>query len=95
MPDTFMSSNHKTSFVSKDEANQFCIIYRNGTVFVSKRLTAKIQCLGSKAWFPFDKKECHLHVESYGSKTKDILYSWVDDHELGIQSRLIPFHVSL
>lgn len=93
-PDTFLSNSHRTSYVSKDEANTFVILYRNGTVFTSKRLTGKIQCLGSKTWFPFDHKECHMHIESYSMKSKDVSYQWIDNHKLEVHRNLIPFHVN-
>lgn len=57
------------------------------------RLTAKIDCEGSKAWWPFDTKECHLHIESceLNLQQKNIIIQMIRDDKMNFEQHLNTF----
>ncbi len=64
VPDTFFANEKSAKFHEATTANTFIRLRANGNVFRSTRLTVTSSCPMNLRYFPMDRQECTIEVES-------------------------------
>ncbi|CAH1777619.1 unnamed protein product [Owenia fusiformis] len=77
-PDTFFANAKTSSFHDITNKNAFFRIKPSGDILLSLRLTVVAACNMDLRFFPMDTQLCTLEIESFGYKTVDIMYEWLD-----------------
>lgn len=76
LPDTFFGNEKMAYFHEATTPNVFLRIEYTGEVYRSIRLTVTSSCPMKLQYFPMDRQQCTIEVESYGYNVKDIIYHW-------------------
>lgn len=76
LPDTFFGNEKTAYFHEATTPNVFLRIHHNGEVYRSIRLTVTSSCAMRLQYFPMDRQQCTIEVESYGYSERDIIYYW-------------------
>ncbi|XP_053205568.1 gamma-aminobutyric acid receptor subunit alpha-4-like isoform X2 [Panonychus citri] len=89
VPDTFFANEKQAYFHEATTKNTFLRISHDGQVFRSIRLTVTASCPMNLQYFPMDRQKCNIEIESYGYSMTDIIYNWVDENAVRIDSNLM------
>ncbi|XP_054721261.1 gamma-aminobutyric acid receptor subunit beta-like [Uloborus diversus] len=84
VPDTFFANEKTAYFHQATTPNTFLRIRSGGEVFRSMRLTVTNSCPMDLRYFPMDRQQCTVEVESFGYTMRDIRYYWLE-HERSIK----------
>ncbi|XP_071043418.1 gamma-aminobutyric acid receptor subunit beta [Parasteatoda tepidariorum] len=77
VPDTFFTNEKTAYFHQATTPNTFLRINYKGEVFRSMRLTVTNSCPMDLRYFPMDRQQCTVEVESFGYTMADITYFWL------------------
>lgn len=76
--------------------NIFLRITPDGEILYSVRLSVTFSCNMDLRYYPLDTQKCSFTIESYGSKTNEIIYKWgADANSVGASSELSVLGFSL
>jgi len=78
-PDYYFSNEKRTYGMKAQAADRYVRISSNGDVFYSERVTLDLTCFMKFNKLPFDEQKCNIQLESYGHRTDDIMFKWMDD----------------
>ncbi|CAG2211204.1 unnamed protein product [Mytilus edulis] len=78
VPDLAFTSDTHTYFHELTRPNRLMIIYPNGKVVYSIRVTGKFTCFMDLTKFPFDEQRCPIELESYGFTNSIISFQWTE-----------------
>ena len=76
IPDTYFPGEKEAIHHVVSVSNKGFLLYPNGTVFYSTRLTILSNCPMDLANFPMDYQVCSLKAQSYLYSTDEIQYEW-------------------
>ncbi|XP_031573468.1 gamma-aminobutyric acid receptor subunit beta-4-like [Actinia tenebrosa] len=85
IPDTYFINAMKSSFHRVTKDNSRIIIYPNGDVYYSTRLTVTLQCYMNLFLYPMDTQKCPFLLESYAYTKDDVFYRWTKRGTKGIE----------
>ncbi|XP_052830227.1 glycine receptor subunit alpha-4-like [Octopus bimaculoides] len=78
VPDLFFSNEKKGSFHDVTKPNRMLLIYRNGTVFYSIRLSLTLSCYMRLERYPMDDQICSMVMESYSYSAENVFFRWIE-----------------
>ncbi|XP_074604723.1 gamma-aminobutyric acid receptor subunit beta-like [Brevipalpus obovatus] len=90
LPDTFFANEKQAFFHEATTKNTFLRINHNGDVLLSLRLTVTSSCPMNLQYFPMDRQQCTIEVESYGFSTDEIRFSWTATDAVRIEQTQLP-----
>jgi len=83
-PDIFIL-NEKSSFIHNVlRPNVLVRIFKNGTTYLSTRITVVTSCPMDLHWYPFDKHDCPVTFEFYALKENEATLTWSDRESLEV-----------
>lgn len=83
IPDVYVVNAKEINGHKTTEDNEIMIIYNNGTVYYSLRLSIRASCHVDLHMFPWDTQKCSLIIQSYSWASNDIRFFWHDDGQQG------------
>nr|WMV64427.1 GABA-gated anion channel Rdl subunit variant [Pardosa pseudoannulata] len=87
VPDTFFANEKTAYFHQATTPNTFLRISAEGSVFRSMRLTVTSSCPMDLRYFPMDRQQCTVEIESFGYPMRDIRYYWLKgENSVGMSS---------
>ncbi|XP_070565313.1 glycine receptor subunit alphaZ1-like isoform X2 [Ptychodera flava] len=88
VPDMFFTNEKDGKLHQLTVKNEALRIYPNGDVLLSMRVSLTLACNMDLRYYPMDVQICHLTMESYGFRTRDLLFQWVDENAIDINEEL-------
>lgn len=88
-PDTFFVNEKKGHGFDVLRPNVFIKIYPDGYVECSKKVSVTLACPMDFTRFPFDKQQCSVRMESYGSGTDSIILKWKQHSAISISESMV------
>ncbi|CAI9735908.1 glycine receptor subunit alpha-2-like isoform X1 [Octopus vulgaris] len=89
VPDLFFSNEKKGSFHDVTKPNRMLLIYRNGTVFYSIRLSLTLSCYMRLERYPMDDQICSMVMESYSYSAENVFFKWIETQKPVVVDRSI------
>ncbi|GAB1607581.1 glycine receptor subunit alpha-2-like isoform X1 [Argonauta hians] len=81
VPDLFFSNEKKGGFHDVTKPNRMLLIYRNGTVFYSIRLSLTLSCYMRLERYPMDDQVCSMIMESYSYSAENVFFKWIESQK--------------
>ncbi|KXJ27425.1 Gamma-aminobutyric acid receptor subunit rho-1 [Exaiptasia diaphana] len=75
-PDTYFVNVKSSNFHHVTRENTRLMIWPNGRIYYSTRVTLTAQCKMEFSMFPMDTQVCLLKIESYAYTVADVIYNW-------------------
>ncbi|XP_077982469.1 glycine receptor subunit alpha-2-like isoform X2 [Glandiceps talaboti] len=76
VPDMFFINEKSGKLHDLTVKNEALRIYPRGDILLSMRLSLTLACNMDLRKYPMDVQLCHLTMESYGYRTKDMIMTW-------------------
>ncbi|KXJ20097.1 gamma-aminobutyric acid receptor subunit beta-2 isoform X2 [Exaiptasia diaphana] len=84
-PDTYFWNVKKSSYHHVTRENMRVMIWPDGKIYFSSRITITAQCDMDLRLYPMDTQHCPLIIESYAYTTNDLNYTWKGGQSQGIE----------
>ncbi|XP_053389898.1 glutamate-gated chloride channel-like [Mercenaria mercenaria] len=85
VPDLYFHHEKEASYHQVFRTNELVYIGQIGSVTYSARLTILSHCQLDLYYYPFDKQNCDIIVQSYTSKADDLILQWAKQSPFKVQ----------
>ncbi|XP_031575360.1 gamma-aminobutyric acid receptor subunit rho-2-like [Actinia tenebrosa] len=75
-PDTYFVNVKSSNFHKVTRENMRLMIWPDGKIYYSTRITLTASCEMNLSMFPMDTQVCLLKIESYAYTIEDVVYNW-------------------
>ena len=70
------------------EQNKMVRLHGDGAITYGMRFTTTLACMMDLHYYPLDRQNCTVEIESYGYTISDVVMYWRDEPVVGVEVRL-------
>ncbi|XP_053389896.1 glutamate-gated chloride channel-like, partial [Mercenaria mercenaria] len=85
IPDLYFHHAKEARYHQVFRTNELVYIGQNGSVTYSARLTILSHCQLVLYYYPFDKQNCDITIQSYASEADDLILEWAKKYPFKVQ----------
>lgn len=90
VPDTFFANDKKSFLHDVTEQNKMIRLYGDGAITYGMRFTTTLACMMDLHYYPLDRQNCTVEIESYGYTVSDVVMYWRDKPVVGVEDAELP-----
>lgn len=90
VPDTFFANDKKSFLHDVTEQNKMVRLHGDGAITYGMRFTTTLACMMDLHYYPLDRQNCTVEIESYGYTISDVVMYWRDEPVVGVEEAELP-----
>jgi len=90
VPDTFFANDKKSFLHDVTEQNKMVRLHGDGAITYGMRFTTTLACMMDLHYYPLDRQNCTVEIESYGYTVSDVVMYWRDQPVVGVEDAELP-----
>ncbi|XP_076042748.1 gamma-aminobutyric acid receptor subunit beta-like isoform X2 [Oratosquilla oratoria] len=90
VPDTFFANDKNSYLHDVTEKNKMVRLHGDGSITYGMRFTTTLACMMDLHYYPLDRQNCTVEIESYGYTIMDVRMYWRDIPVIGVEEAKLP-----
>lgn len=90
VPDTFFANDKKSFLHDVTEQNKMVRLHGDGAITYGMRFTTTLACMMDLHYYPLDRQNCTVEIESYGYTVSDVVMYWREQPVVGVEDAELP-----
>jgi len=90
VPDTFFANDKKSFLHDVTEQNKMVRLHGDGAITYGMRFTTTLACMMDLHYYPLDRQNCTVEIESYGYTVSDVVMYWRVEPVVGVEEAELP-----
>jgi len=90
VPDTFFANDKKSFLHDVTEQNKMVRLHGDGAITYGMRFTTTLACMMDLHYYPLDRQNCTVEIESYGYTVSDVVMYWREQPVVGVEEAELP-----